>query len=236
LSAPALNVTTYDWFKPTLYDPNTGRTFTYDYVQANGICQDISENKYQWGFSFLILFIFLCLLLIWTTGTCIIWLKSRGVVKHRQTEADIGTYTGILELSKAITHNFESISQDPGKLKEHQIHATISRKLKGGTVPFDLPLQAVQHHQLPELNVSSKGYQVYFKSWTTWWIILLVLLSAMIAPTSMFQKQGGLVFFSFTSSGVLMALFFGSTEHSRCLVFLIFFVLGSGAGILAHVI
>lgn len=233
LSSPTLNISYYFWYGPTLYDRDTSQIFNASYLQENGICQDISKNTYRWGFSFLILFIFLALLLAWTTGTFIIYLTAVHALKNQDSKKTIGTYTGVHELSKAITQNFESIFLDAEELQNKQIQASIRKEPKGGTVPFSVPSPAQDYHLWQEFSIWFKNYKI-FKSRTTWWISLFVsMLSLLILPI-IWGNEFGTVLLSMSTFGSLMALLVGSTDRSRFLVFLTFLALGLITGAIVH--
>lgn len=115
---------TLDKDRLTLYDRKTNQTYDRTYIQTNGLCQEISQDTYQWGFSFLTLFIFTLLLLLWTFGIYVVGFIGHDALRFHQGDA-IGRYKAVLELADAINQNFKTICQDPGQLEEVQIERYI---------------------------------------------------------------------------------------------------------------
>jgi hypothetical protein len=83
-------------------DQPDNRTYDIPYIKANGLCQQ--QNTYQWGFSFLLLFIALLLSALWALGMWATWLdayyNSRIDAAH---ERDMGSWRAAMDLAGGIS-------------------------------------------------------------------------------------------------------------------------------------
>ncbi|KAK0724608.1 hypothetical protein B0H67DRAFT_568303 [Lasiosphaeris hirsuta] len=99
-------------------------TYSLDYVRANGSCQPL--GTYKWGFSFVQLFIVLIILLLWTVGTCTMWLKAHLTLLRRADGEVPNKYNASLvlaarmrsDLKIGITRQLTNQELD-GVIKEH---------------------------------------------------------------------------------------------------------------------
>lgn len=156
LSAPTLNISAYyiasehisrsDWTgsrtgkmpfanqSDAVFVAN-GVPYPFDYLSVNGTCQPL--GPYQWGFSFLLLFIFLLTLLIWSIGTYIFWLEAHLALKVRDICEIPGNYKAVIGLGAAIQREFVKEGEDITCLEERQIISRMRRDLKGGAIKND---------------------------------------------------------------------------------------------------
>ncbi|KAK4677532.1 hypothetical protein QC764_404520 [Podospora pseudoanserina] len=82
------------------------RTFTLDYILANGICQPISD-KYQWGFSYLQLYIVINVVLLWSTGIFLLWLKAQFNLPLAQYDRVPRELECMLHMSRELQRHFK---------------------------------------------------------------------------------------------------------------------------------
>ena len=243
LPAPSLNISAYYIASTVIYggawiDPSTGKqpfanysdatflssgvTYPLDYMSQNGSCQPL--GTYQWGFSFLLLFIFLLTLFIWSIGTYIFWLRAHHTLRVREIHEIPGEYKAVIELAAAMRREFSKEGKDPTYLKEHQIIREIRRDLKGGRIMHENPITQQSKHR----------FRVVLARWfkrDRWWllgyVILTVIWITLLLP-GLFDRAA---FFFFilsltTSLGILLAMFIGRKTGSRVLMVLFSVVVG----------
>ncbi|KAK4143723.1 uncharacterized protein C8A04DRAFT_28504 [Dichotomopilus funicola] len=146
LPAPALNIAAYCLFSdlpeqlqmPDELSPqNTSqimymqanRMYDLAYINANGRCQSKADDKvYQWGFSYIQVFILILVLILWTIGTWLVWLQAHINLPPRNDEhtGDFlvpkktlqapRSWNGVLQLAAAIQNDADSLGVDPAKL------------------------------------------------------------------------------------------------------------------------
>ncbi|KAI5925774.1 hypothetical protein F4810DRAFT_658176 [Camillea tinctor] len=115
-------------------------TYFLNDLRSGGRCQPIPD-RYQWGFSFIQLFIMTALLFIWTIGTYIMWLKARFQLPLEGQPEVPRRWKSILVLAEAINQELVENSIHIQSMTDRQIEREIYKKLKGGTLSFDIPLR-----------------------------------------------------------------------------------------------
>ena len=239
LSAPTLNISAYyiasecifgsDWTdlrtgkmpfatKSVAVFVANGVPYPFDYLSVNGTCQPL--GTYQWGFSFLLLFIFLLTLLIWSIGTYIFWLEAHLTLKVRDIYEIPGKYKVVIRLGAAMQREFVKEGDDITCLEERQIISRIRRDLKGGTIENDGAI--IQQPQYRFREVIKRWFRR-----DKWWFGGFVVLTA-IWMTLLFMTSAIFAIFicAFLSLGTLLAMFIGGKTGSRILMLLFCGVLG----------
>ena len=90
----------------------TNQTYNETLINQLGSCQQ--TTTYEWGFSLLMLYIFLISLLVWMIGTYYLWVYSELTLKaHQKIEFEaIGEYQAIMTMSKALQENLSEDGKD----------------------------------------------------------------------------------------------------------------------------
>ncbi|RAR06361.1 hypothetical protein DDE82_003431 [Stemphylium lycopersici] len=119
-------------------------TWTRDELQARGKCQAVLD--YQWGFSFIQLFIMIILLLIWTVGIYIMWLRSNSTMKRRGTTEVAGENKAVFELADAMRDQMGEKAKEEGDdvsaMTEANLRRRVKKDLRGGSIAYATPLLA----------------------------------------------------------------------------------------------
>lgn len=126
------------------------KTYDVDYINTYGRCQsnsDVSATQYcscstnltwlqiyQWGFSYVQLFVLVIALLIWTIGIWVVWFKAR--INQLPGEVPNG-WKGLLHLASAIKTDLSATGIDPTVLSDDQLRVEMQKHLQGGTVSFE---------------------------------------------------------------------------------------------------
>ncbi|KAK4106566.1 hypothetical protein N658DRAFT_414314 [Parathielavia hyrcaniae] len=160
LPPPVLNVTAFyltrllghDWVHPEtgqrpFQDPSgvmymhekLQTTYSLDYLDQYGRCQP-SADVYRWGFSYFQVFIMAIVLLVWTAGAWMVWLKA-----HINLPLDGPQYCGeaprgwkcLLPLASTMQTQLAAADIDPTVLTEDDLRSKISRRVKRGAVSFE---------------------------------------------------------------------------------------------------
>ena len=237
LPAPSLNISAYYIASTVIYggawiDHSTGKspfanysdatflssgvTYPLDYMSQNGSCQPL--GTYHWGFSFLLLFIFLLTLFIWSIGTYIFWLRAHHALRVREIHEIPGEYKAVIELAAAMRREFSKEGKDPTYLKEHQIIREIRRDLKGGRIMHENSITQQSKHRFRVVLVR------WFKR-DRWWLLGYVILTV-IWITLLFRAFLFFILSLTTSLGILLAMFIGRKTGSRVLMVLFSVVVG----------
>jgi hypothetical protein len=200
LSRPALNITAfylipsqystqkelfgYDWIHPIskqkpfqdrsqLAMAALNHTYSLDWIRKNGQCQPNSD-EYQWGFSFIQLFLLTLAVLIWTGGIWIMWLKAHlQLPLVGQSEVPCG-WRCVIELAEAMSQEFRETNIDPRALTDRQLKALVYKQMRGGAVGFSTPLTR-----------NGYGFRKGFVAWLKkdrWWLVAFGGVSAGLLP------------------------------------------------------
>ncbi|KAK4212638.1 hypothetical protein QBC37DRAFT_483654 [Rhypophila decipiens] len=198
----------------------TNTLYTLDYVQEHGSCQQ--QKSYQWGFSFLQVFLMAILLLIWTSGTYFTWLKAHKTLE-KQVQLDEVDKEVPSEFKSALTFastvQFEMAMAGKEKpelsLTNGQLHSAIQRDLHGGRImsttseiTTNIP---EQYNPMKEIWSLCKRRWFIFPAlvFTTLCMTTLVLL-----PIMTFFVAGAIVLIPL-HTGFVFAISIGSTSRSR---------------------
>jgi hypothetical protein len=96
-------------------DQPDNRTYDIPYIRNNGRC--LPQNTYQWGFSFLLLFIALLFSTLWALGMWAMWLDAYYNSKIDAVgERDMGSWRAVMDLAEAFAASLNSDGirgQDP---------------------------------------------------------------------------------------------------------------------------
>ncbi|KAF2730980.1 hypothetical protein EJ04DRAFT_584472 [Polyplosphaeria fusca] len=114
--------------------------YDYTYISQNGQCQ--STKDYKWGASFIQLFVWMNLMLIWSVGIYFMWLKAHKVLQQCGDKEIAGKYKAVLELATAIQENLEPHRGDGPKteMTEAELQQRIDKDLKGGHMAYQVPV------------------------------------------------------------------------------------------------
>ncbi|KAI1421473.1 hypothetical protein F5Y12DRAFT_718434 [Xylaria sp. FL1777] len=126
------------WFQPTW--AYSSRNYTLSEIQSNGTCKTLGES-FQWGFSYLQIFIAVLSLTAWTSGTCLLsYQTNRFPPLQGQPERPRGLRALIL-LADAVRSELEASEINPHSLTDKQLKRHISKRLKGGSTFFGFPIR-----------------------------------------------------------------------------------------------
>ncbi|KAF3031934.1 hypothetical protein E8E11_001326 [Didymella keratinophila] len=222
LKAPVLNISAYASDYNELAGQNTSgiQTWTRDnqtidltYIENNkhGKCQNTGD--YQWGFSFLQLFICIVLLLAWTIGIYIMWIYTHNTLalRKRLPEQIAGEHRAVLELAAAMQKELEIDDIEPS--------------VRGGAVSYAYP------ESQPYSFSIRKGFASWFKA-DKWWFLSMFVTSALIGTGWLFFVYSTFGFWAYfwlpsLWFGQFWAFCIGSTTGSRLLIILFWSLMGA---------
>lgn len=201
---------------PGIFYTAVGSNITYsnEYVMENGRCQTrevgvprqcwiihlTSRQDFQWGFSFLQLFIDIIFLLVWITGTWVLWLKAHKELKRRDGVEVSARYRAVLDLAAAIAKDPDTATLTSGQLAKH-----IQKQLRGGSIAAENPILLSKYRFRDNLWPWIKSH--------AWWILLLLCIgpSGPLIPAFI--------------AAIAVAILVGRTTASRVLLFLCGFLI-----------
>jgi hypothetical protein len=239
LIAPTLNISAYYIASSQLYggsemefnpgyapfDKYSDATFLYDntpypvdYLEHNGSCQPL--GTYQWGFSLLLLFIFLLTLFIWSIGMYVFWTMANVSLQAREIHEIPGEYKAIIGLAATMQREFEKEREDPAGLNEHQITRKIRRDLNGGRIAHDHPITQLCKRHFRDV------FAGWFKRERLWLLLFATLTAIWGSKVSSHSPLFIFILSIVTSAGVLAAMFVGQRTGPRVLIVLFFVIVG----------
>ncbi|OAG01816.1 uncharacterized protein CC84DRAFT_1167962 [Paraphaeosphaeria sporulosa] len=238
LESPPLNISAYYipaqfshyWFGPVFYgydyrlndnypfrDPRNMRwtweqqVVNYTYVENSAQCQ--ATKDFQWGFSFLQLFIATAWVFVWSIGMFTMWLKTHKLRSAQDQHEIAGEYKAILQLASAIHDNFQSCPEggdtNPNRLTESDLKNRINKVLKGGVIMYQKPP-----------DVGQVNFWEVFRQWLArekWWIPVCLVVLTFMGTGFMLEMTFWIWSFG-PGVGIIWAMSFCSTLGSRLLM------------------
>ncbi|KAK2010430.1 hypothetical protein LZ32DRAFT_630193 [Colletotrichum eremochloae] len=193
-------------------------TYSIDYLKANGSCQPMSDpdlsidsarESYEWGFSYLQLFIMIVLLIVWTLCLGYMCVKARLTMRMRQTYDVPKEYKGVLELSNAIRKQLQE--SDPDDLSHDQLHKEVKKRLGGGRIELE-------RADPPETYGLWRGVWAYCKDEKWWVVAILGMLGPCAALASSCNSFGWWMLVPLLST--TLAMLVGRSTESRFVLLL----------------
>ncbi|KAH0432059.1 hypothetical protein CcaCcLH18_06714 [Colletotrichum camelliae] len=207
------------------YTYNMGNdTYDLNYIRSNGTCQPVTEidkinasarETYQWGFSYIQLFIMLLLLILWTLGMSAMWIKSHLTMRMRGRFDKPKGFKGVLELAAAIRKELQE--SNPDDLTHDQLSEEIKKRLRGGTIELEKAGS-------PAMYGVWGGFWGWIKNWK-WWATAWCLLTA-IGSLLITYKGGVFLWIMILSASMFFAMVIGRSSKSMAMLSLWGFILG----------
>ncbi|KAJ0385877.1 hypothetical protein COL922a_005468 [Colletotrichum nupharicola] len=199
-------------------------TYDLNYIRSNGTCQPVTEidkinasarETYQWGFSYIQLFIMLLLLILWTLGMSAMWVKSHMTMRMRGRFDKPKGFKGVLELAAAIRKELQE--SNPDDLTHDQLSEEIKKRLRGGTIELEKAGS-------PAMYGVWGGLWGWIKDWRWWattWCVLTAIGSLLIT-----YKGGLFLWIMILSASMFFAMVIGRSSKSMAMLSLWGLVLG----------
>jgi hypothetical protein len=184
-------------------DQPDNRTYDIPYLKNNGRCQQ--QNTYQWGFSFLLLFIALLLSALWALGMWAMWLDAYYNSKiDAARERDMGSWRAVIDLAEGILGSLGEIPRGPDtlgdliartrNLGDSEIRRRVRREWGHGKIGYMVLVG-------PETGIMTRSARLRRwlekKAWGRWllkwrgWVIagltLAILLITVVSPLAAFH-------------------------------------------------
>ncbi len=119
-------------------------------LEKRSSCDD--WKNYQWGFSFLLLFIFMVISTVWVIGMYSMWTDTYWNSRLDRSPRVMGFFRGVMDASNAMR---KDMGEDPtAEASEAEIKAMVARSGNGGQIS----LEGLDQQRLP-LNRSAELYQ-----------------------------------------------------------------------------
>ncbi|KAF2728109.1 hypothetical protein EJ04DRAFT_504600 [Polyplosphaeria fusca] len=189
----------------------------YSYVEISGQCQ--ATKDFQWGFSFLQLFIATAWVFAWSICMFIMWLKTHKIRYEQDQHQVAGEYKAVLQLASAIHANFESHPEghtNPERLTESNLKTRINTVLKGGVIRYETPP-----------DVGQVKFRKLFRQWLArekWWLPVCIVFVLYMGTGFMLELTSWIWSFG-AGVGIIFAMSFCSTLKSRLLMVFIWSLL-----------
>jgi hypothetical protein len=236
LHAPSLNISAYYIASDGIYgqnwtDPHTGQKPFATYSNArflynnetytlndlgNGKC--LPSGTYKWGFSFLLLFVFLLTLLIWSIGMGVVWVRTDLTLRAREIRDIPGKYKAIIELAEALQKEFDKEGMDPVDLKEEQITRKIRQDLKGGRIMHDQATTQQSRYRLR--SILGRWFKM-----NKWWWLGYIFLTIFWTMPLISSNLPWFYFFLTISNGVLLVMLFTGWRTMSKVIFISFCII-----------
>ncbi|KAF5506281.1 hypothetical protein CGCS363_v005435 [Colletotrichum siamense] len=222
---PRTNTQPFSDRSKVTYTYNIGNdTYDLNYIRSNGTCQPVTEidkinasarETYQWGFSYIQLFIMLLLLILWTFGMSAMWVKSHMTMRMRGRFDKPKGFKGVLELAAAIRTELQE--SNPDDLNHDQLSEEIKKRLRGGTIELEKAGSSAMYGVWGGLW----GWIKNWRWWATTWCLLTAIGSLLIT-----YRGGVFLWIMILSASMFFAMVIGRSSKSKAMLSLWGFVLG----------
>lgn len=203
---------------------NSNDKYDINYMQANGACQQLST--YQWGFSFLLLFVFILFTAVWALGTYVLWMDAYLNSRFDRASRDMGTLRAVLDYAATIKKDLGTAAAD--NVGDRQLKAQIKSDRNRYMIGYeslgqvDLPLSRSAEIKIWWQAFDVRAWAKQEKWLLTSWLFSLVVITIM--HLSMFP---GLCLLALCLTyGATMTMLAGRPQRSRRAIFFSFTLLG----------
>ena len=234
----------YYWEAPTGIRPFhnfsepifTNGQYTYDLQELNnrGRCQQDGVT-YKWGFSFLVLFAFVIMFLVWCFGMYVLWLDAFLHSRFDRVGRSMGLQRAILDLAYCMQRDLDETGRD--MVSNQELQTRIRRDLKGGCITYEmLDPKLLPLSRAAELRVRTAGWrqrarETDKKEWLKEWLkkkrfsLAVFVLSLGFLAAALAGTHAPLItaIFSTCASGTVLMI--SNAHKSRWLICLLCIVL-----------
>ncbi|PVI05304.1 hypothetical protein DM02DRAFT_668505 [Periconia macrospinosa] len=236
LPPPILNITAH-WLPPTInlkdHDnvasnamwTNLTDTYNFTYIDTSGTCQ--ATKSYRWGFSFLLLYITFCLLLVWSLAMLTTWFYAKIVLTKHEFVHISGEVRAVFELAESMQDQLGS-ALSTGLSQRHtsetELSHRINKQLQGGSISYTSPLwRSSTDEEIEKISKAASLFPRIYNAWTGVFVVVFVT-GLMLFELSLITRQRQLVFPTMLILGgaisLLLAVTMGSTNRSRSVLFI----------------
>jgi hypothetical protein len=210
----------------------TNGQFTYDLQELNlrGRCQQ-DNVSYKWGFSFLVLFSFVVMFLVWCVGMYALWLDAFLHSRFDRVGRTLGLQRAILDLAYCMHRDVDETGRD--MLSNVELQNRIRRDLKGGRITYEmldqklLPLSRADEWRLVSAGWRQRWRGTDKKEWlkSNRLIITLFVLSLGFSAAAIVGTHAPLITAALLTFGCMSVLMISESHKSRWLLFLLYVAL-----------
>ncbi|KAI0514729.1 hypothetical protein F5B22DRAFT_647485 [Xylaria bambusicola] len=186
-------------------------------INKRGSCTP-ETDRYQWGVSFLQIFIISILLSLWALGAFLMWLFYHSRLQATAKPEVPRGYRALEMLTRNINEQLQCRGFELAELTDHDAKRLIEKHLEGGRISL-------------KGSIKVPSYQSWF--WKEWPYAILstsLFLSSLALYLSTYDGTSPFVAFNFTFSaflGTCFAMDVGKTWGSRLVVFFLWAVFGT---------
>jgi hypothetical protein len=148
------------------------------------------------------------ILLIWTSGIYLLWLKAHLTMRLRSRKAPSGDLKSIVELSEAIRADMDKLGKDVNDLTNDQIVKLSREQLRGGKIGYVLAV-------IPEHYSFRKGLSRWARREWGWIGLTVFHVTMLVACNLHYFRPAFWMFWTLISGLAILALLTGSTTRSR---------------------
>lgn len=223
--------TEYAFRQPLFYNTNSHTVYDVKQMKDIGKCQQTRSVKYQWGFSFLLLYTFILCLMLWLVGMWSFYLSA--VMNSHFHDRDMGIERATFDLARSMQQRLD--------MKDSELFSDAELR------------KATKHDMLTYMNFSFDAQaptrwtafkQDYtFKKWVLaekWWLMIIFAVTVfwIVSWFIPFFRNGGAVLILgwLPGLGVFLVLVVGRETHGRWTLAAFFWIVFATLTAVAYVI
>lgn len=221
---PETNNHPYLAHNPLFYNSDSNTEYNEEDLNAHGSCITQNDVKYRWGFSYILLYVFILVLIVWIAGMYILYLNSYLHSRLDRTQRSMGTERAALDLSAAMQ---KKLTAEHAELYSN---SRLNQLVRNNVITYkDLPLEPSLATRWTLVQIWWRDFRV--KPWMKsekWWLMALVVFFTLLILSwkNSYVNSGWNQNVSFLPVlGVLHVLMVGRATGSRWLIFTLWFAL-----------
>lgn len=204
---------------PILYDDESKTQYTPEAMKDNGACQQTPGIvRYQWGFSFLLLYTFVITLIVWVIGLWILYFDS--LLHSRLHERAMGYERAALDLAQSMQAKVpirEAEACSNNELQEFTRDNQISfAEIAPNTSGLTRWMKFRRDHSFRKWVYDEKWWLAALLVFTLFWILSFFLLP--------FAETGVYTYGMVPGSGIFCVLLVGRETYGRWTLFAVPFI------------
>ena len=210
----------------------TNGQYTYDLADLNarGRCQQ-EGITYKWGFSFLVLFSFTVMFLVWCIGMYVIWLDAFLYSRFDRVGRSMGLQRAVLDLAYCMHKDVDEAGRD--MLSNGDLQSTIRRDLRGGRITYEmldpklLPLSRAEELRMRRADWRQQSRKTDKKEWLKRhrWSLAFFVGSLGFLAAALAGTHTPLITAFLLPCGFINVFLISESHKGRWLIFLVYVAL-----------
>lgn len=220
---PKTHSQTFNVSSPLFYHNGSKTLYNQTEYNKQGSCQQQGDVRYRWGFSFLLLYVFVIIFLVWIIGMYGLYLDAYLHSRLDVVQRHMGLERAVLDLSATMRKRVDNQDLDL------EGNSKLKSLVKGHMTYRELPLESLPPPRWIKLREEWENFR--FWPWAKeekWWLAAMLLFDVFLILSwtePHFARGWSRYFSAFPIFGVFLVLLAGRRFPGRWLLFVFWMLL-----------